>query len=436
MLAKFQNHIAHQLPFLNGRKLLLAVSGGVDSMVLLHLCHHAGLDIAVAHCNFQLRAPESDGDEAFVVGVCEALKVPVFVQRFDTLGFATQHKLSIQAVARKIRYDWFYTLLAQQQFDFILTAHQLDDCLETFLINFTRGSGLDGLTGIPEKNDKVIRPLLPFSRKELEEFAKAHQIDWREDSSNAGDKYLRNKIRHTVVPVLKELNPSLLEAFQKTIQHLKQSQSLVQDAAESVYKKVVNEEENHTGIDLGKLLKYRNYKAYLFEWLRVFGFSDWTAVYELVAAQSGKQVLSETHILLKNRESLLLFPRHQSSMEAVFWVDKGQTQVKVPLKLEFCNVNDISLQSTNVIFVDEDKLQFPLTLRRWQEGDFFQPFGMNGRKKLSKYFKDEKFSLLDKNNVWLLCSENQIVWIVGKRQDERFKVTADTRNILKINLTE
>lgn len=436
MLSKFQNHINENLPFLKGKKLLLATSGGIDSMVLVNLCHQSKLDFAVAHCNFQLRGEESDEDENFVKNQIEKLQVPIFIQRFDTKAFAEQNKLSIQVVARNLRYEWFYTLLANHNFDYILTAHHLDDSLETFLINFTRGSGIEGLTGIPEQNDKIVRPLLAFSRDEIEAFAQENQITWREDSSNASDKYLRNKLRHDVIPILKELNPSLLSSFENTIGHLKQTQSLAKDAAENLYQKVVSEEENHMVIDLPKLLKYRNYKAYLFDWLQPFGFADWSSVYDLINAQSGKQVLSNTHILLKNRDSLLLFPKQNVVSDEVFWVQKGQTEVKVPLNLAFCNVSDISLQTSNVIFVDEDKLQFPLTIRRWQEGDFFQPFGMTGKKKLSKYFKDEKFSLLDKANIWLLCSDDKIVWIVGKRQDERFRITASTTKILKINYTD
>lgn len=435
MFQQFQNHIDTYLPFLKGKKLLLATSGGIDSMVLVNLCHQSKLDFAVAHCNFQLRGAESNEDENFVKSQIEKFQIPLFIQKFDTKAFAEQNKLSIQVVARNLRYEWFYTLLANHNFDYILTAHHLDDSLETFLINFTRGSGLDGLTGIPQQNDRIVRPLLIFSRNEIEAFAKENNINWREDSSNASDKYWRNKLRHDVIPILKELNPSLLLSFENTISHLKQTQSLAEDASKSLYQKVVAEEENHTVIDLQKLLKYRNYKAYLFDWLQPFGFADWTSVYDLIQAQSGKQVLSNTHILLKNRDSLLLFPKQNKTGEEVFWVQKNQAEVKIPLKIDICKASDISLQTTNTIFVDEDKLQFPLTIRRWQEGDFFHPLGMTGSKKLSKYFKDEKFSLLDKANIWLLCSDDQIVWIVGKRQDERFKVSANTTNILKINYT-
>jgi len=435
MLQKLENHIHQNLSFLKDKKLLLAVSGGIDSMVLVDLFHKLKYDVAVAHCNFQLREQESDDDEEFVKSQVEKLNIPLFIQKFDTKKFAEQKKLSIQVVARNLRYDWFYTLLVNQNFDFIITAHHLDDSIETFLINFTRGTGLEGLTGIPIQNDKIIRPLLAFSRDEIVAYAKQNDIKWREDSSNSTDKYWRNKLRHDVIPVLKELNPSLLPSFQNTIDSLQQSHSLVKDASKNMYQKVVTEEEHHTEIDLTKLLKLTNYKAYLFQWLQPFGFTDWKAVYDLIEANSGKQVFSETHILLKNRNTLLLSPKQTRENNEVFWVEKNQNEVKVPLKLRFCNVSDISTQGTNTIFVDEDKLSFPLTIRRWEEGDVFYPFGMKGKKKLSKYFKDEKLSLIEKSKVWLLCSDNQIIWVVGKRQDERFKITKQTTKILQINFT-
>jgi len=433
MLQKLQNHINTNLSFLKEKKLLLAVSGGIDSMVLVHLCHQLKLDFSVAHCNFQLRGNESDDDENFMKSQTEKLQIPVFIQKFDTKSIAQTQKLSIQLAARKLRYDWFYELMNENGFDYILTAHHLDDSLETFLINFTRGSGLDGLIGIPKQNDKIVRPLLIFSRNEIETFAQENQIAWREDSSNSSDKYLRNKLRHDVIPILKELNSSLLSSFENTIKNLKQSQSLVDDASKMVYEKVASKQENQIVFNLDLLLTYPNYQAYLFSWLSDFGFTDWDSVYDLVSVQSGKQVMSDSHVLLKNRNTLLLFFRKENSEEVIYQIDKAQKQVKVPLNLTFCNVSDISVQSTNTIFVDAEKLQFPLTIRKWKEGDFFQPFGMKGKKKVSKFFKDEKFSILEKNEIWLLCSNDKIVWIIGKRQDDRFKITETTTKILQIN---
>lgn len=434
MLPKFQNHINKNFPFLNGKKLLLATSGGIDSMVLLELCIQLKLDIRVAHCNFHLRGDESDADEEFLKTQCEKKDVLLFVNHFETKKFAEEHRLSIQVVARNLRYEWFNTLLINNDYDYILTAHHLDDSLETFLINFTRGSGLDGLTGIPQQNGNIIRPLLPFSRTEIEIFAKENKIQWREDSSNASDKYLRNKLRHDVIPVLKELNPSLLSSFENTISNLQQAQTLVDDASRIVYRKVVVDVDFQKRINLSELMQLPNYLAYLYQWLEPFGFTDWDSITDLVSAQSGKQIHSQKHSLLKDRNELIIYQKQESDENEEFLITKEQELVKFPLKLAFCKVDDISVQSTNTIFVDEEKLQFPLLIRKWRKGDLFYPFGMQGSKKLSKYFKDEKFSLLEKSETWLLCSHNQIVWIIGKRQDERFKITNQTTKIVQIQL--
>jgi tRNA(Ile)-lysidine synthase len=436
MLQKFQSHINQNFPFLNEKKLLLAVSGGIDSIVLLELCHRLKLDIRVAHCNFQLRGAESDADESFVKSHCEKLGILVFVNHFDTKKFAEEHKMSIQVVARNLRYDWFKTLLINNDYDYILTAHHLDDSLETFLINFTRASGLDGLTGIPRQNGYIVRPLLAFSRNEIENFARENKLQWREDSSNASDKYVRNKLRHDVIPVLKELNPGLLMSFENTISNLQQAQSMVDDASRIVYRKVVSDINFQKRINLPELMQLPNYQAYLYQWLEPFGFSDWASISDLVTAQSGKQIHSHNHTLLKDRNELIVFPKQREEENGQYLIKKDQNEVKFPLKLSFCNVDDISVQTTNAIFVDENKLQFPLEIRRWQEGDWFNPLGMDGKKKLSKFFKDEKFSLIDKSKTWLLCSGNQIVWVIGKRQDERFKVTTQTTKILQIQLQE
>lgn len=435
MLEKFKKHIDQNFPFLKEKKLLLATSGGIDSMVLLHLCQQSGFDIRAAHCNFQLRGEESDADEEFVKSECEKIGVLTFVTHFDTKRFAEEFKLSVQVAARTLRYDWFKTLLINNDYDYILTAHHLDDSLETFLINFTRASGLDGLTGIPKQNGYIIRPLLAFSRNEIEDFAKATHIKWREDSSNTSDKYLRNKLRHDVIPILKELNPGLLNSFESTISNLQQAQTMVDDASRIVYRKVVTDINFQKKINLEELMQLPNYQAYLYQWLEPFGFTDWASIHELVNAQSGKQIHSQKHTLLKDRNELIVFEKKKEEPQR-FLIDKDQKDVKFPLKVAFCNVDDISVQTTNTIFVDEDKLQFPLEIRRWEEGDLLYPIGMNGKKKLSKFFKDEKFSLIDKANTWLLCSGTQIVWVVGKRQDERFKVTERTTKILQIQLQE
>ena len=435
MMQKILDHLSQNFQFLNGKKLLLATSGGLDSMVMAHLFRKLNYEIAIAHCNFQLRGMESFEDQNFVQEYANANTIPLFVTQFDTKAFAEDYKLSTQVAARELRYNWFYELLETENYDYILTAHHADDNLETFLINLSRGTGLEGLTGIPEKNENIIRPLLLFSRQEIENYAKENNIKWREDSSNTSDKYLRNKIRHHLVPMLKELNPNFIASFQKTQTYLQEAQDMVEDASIIVYQQVAKQEGDDIHFDLNQLKKLPNYKSYLYQWLNEFGFSAWEDIYALVESQSGKQVFSLEFRLIKDRNSLILSPINLINEKEEFLIEENQKEVKIPLNLSFCKVTDISLVSNTTIFVAADKLQFPLVLRHWNEGDVFQPFGMEGKsKKVSKLFKDEKLSLIDKENTWLLCSNNEIVWVIGIRQDERFRIENTTKNILKIQL--
>ncbi|MEO8236008.1 MAG: tRNA lysidine(34) synthetase TilS [Flavobacterium sp.] len=435
MLEKLKNHLSKTFPFLENKKILLATSGGIDSMVMLDLFQKLNYNIAIAHCNFQLRGLESFGDQQFVQDYASNNNIPAFITHFDTENFAKDYKLSTQIAARELRYNWFYELLETQNFDYILTAHHADDNLETFLINLTRGTGLDGLTGIPEQNEQIIRPLLPFSRNEIEGYAKEYNIKWREDSSNASDKYLRNKIRHDLVPILKELNPNFLYSFQKTQNYLQESQIMVEDATIMIYQQVAKEDNEVISFDLKKLTQLPNYKSYLYQWLREYDFTAWEDIYDLVESQSGKQIFSKNYRLLKNRDFLILSPIKDLENESYF-IEKGQKEVKIPLNLSICKVNDISTPKNTIIFVDEDKLQFPLTIRKWNEGDSFYPSGMDGKKKLSKYFKDEKLSLIEKENTWLLCSNNQIVWVIEKRADQQFIANKTTKNIIQLELIQ
>jgi tRNA(Ile)-lysidine synthase len=434
MLIKFKKHIDQNFPQLKDKKLFLAVSGGIDSMVLIHLCAQLKFNFEVVHCNFMLRGAESDAETQFIESFCSSKGIPIHTKYFETNTIAAKNKESIQITARNLRYQWFSEMIAQSQMKYVATAHHLDDSLETVLINFSRGTGLEGLTGIPAQNGNVIRPLLPFSRDEIENYALENKIQWREDSSNASDKYLRNKIRHSIIPLFKELNAGFLDSFQNTLNHLQQAESLVDDAAKLVYDKVVKEEENQLEINLTQLLKLQNYQAYLYQWLKEYGFSAWNDIYDLVEAQSGKQVFSETHVLLKDREKLILSERKVSNNSEVFIIESLDAKVNIPLNLELCKVVNHLESDSNCIFVNEDALKFPLTIRKWQEGDYFYPAGMNGKKKLSKYFKDEKYSLLDKENQWLLCAEDQIVWIIGKRADKRFIANETTKNPIKIEI--
>ncbi|WP_430928099.1 tRNA lysidine(34) synthetase TilS [Polaribacter marinivivus] len=422
MLQKFKKHITKEFPFLKDTKLLIAISGGVDSVVLFHLLHKLNYDVSLAHCNFKLRGKESDLDEEFIKNLNQISSNQIFTIIFDTEKYAKEHKLSTQIAARELRYNWFQKLITEHKFEYVLTAHHADDNLETFLIHLTRGSGLDGFTGIPKVNGNIVRPLLAFSRKEILNYAKDHDIEWREDASNASNKYIRNKIRHQVLPVLKEINPSILDSFTTTIENLQESKQIIEDRIENIASEVLEKEANFIKIDIEKIKELSNSKAYLYQLLKSYHFTEWNDVYDLLNAQSGKQVFSKTHRLLKDRDVLILSKIDLSnSIEMAFQIEEEITEITNPIHLTFKEVIEKSTENKQTIYVDKDLLKYPLMLRKWEKGDYIYPLGMQGKKKLSKYFKDEKFSLIDKENTWLLCNaENQIMWIINHRQDRRF----------------
>lgn len=435
MLLPFKNHLQEHFPKVSESKILIAISGGVDSVVLTHLCKEANLDISLAHCNFHLRGEESEGDEAFVMELADALEIEVYIEGFETEAYARGKKISIQMAARELRYHWFEELRETLQFDYIFTAHHANDNLETVLINFVRGTGLEGLTGIPEKNGYILRPLLPFSREDIEEYARNSQIKWREDSSNASGKYLRNRIRQEVIPSLVDLNPQFLESFENTRKHLQESSILVEDYISALFPRIAKEEEYGYSFRIKMLKTIPHLRAVLYELFRSFGFTEWNDVFDLLDAQPGKIVYSKTHRLIKDRENLLLttFP---SINEREYEILAEEEVVMLPIgTFQLEEADEISNGGKNVIYLDLNKLNFPLTVRRWEEGDYFHPFGMKGRKKLSKYFKDEKLSLPQKENSWLLCSKNEIVWVIGYRADARFGVDENTSAILKLTYT-
>lgn len=430
----FKNLVKSEFPYLCGSKLLLAVSGGVDSVVLAHLCHDSKLDFSIAHCNFNLRGDESDGDESFVVDLADSLDVEVYTQSFDTQKYAENKGISIQMAARELRYEWFEELSGSVHFDYTLTAHHANDNLETFLINLIRGTGPEGLTGIKRENNEVIRPLLNFSREEIETFAREKHFKWREDSTNASDKYMRNKIRHQIVPVMQEINPQLLEGFAKTQDHLRESLDLVEDYISLLYPKIVEKDIYGYSLDVEFLKKVPNPKQILYQLLKSFGFTEWNDVYALLTAQSGKVVYSDTHRLIRDRRKLLLTERKEKSQNKEYRIDQGENIVMIPGlgTLHISEVEKMGRLSKSCIYVPQEKLKYPLVIRKWKKGDFFYPFGMDGKKKLSDFFKDEKFSLPQKENTWILCSGRDIVWIIDHRADNRFAVKASDSKILKI----
>ncbi|APS39147.1 MULTISPECIES: tRNA lysidine(34) synthetase TilS [Salegentibacter] len=431
----FKNEIKSQFPYLCNTRLLLAVSGGVDSVVLVHLCNSAKLDFALAHCNFNLRDEESDADEDFVTDLAKRLKVKLFVENFDTEQYAKDNGLSIQMAARDLRYEWFEELRIKHQFDYTLTAHHANDSLETFFINLLRGAGLEGLSGINADSNKIIRPLLNFSRKEIEAYARDNNIAWREDSTNASTKYLRNKIRHELVPVLEEINPQFLETFLITQSHLKENEELVEDYMSLLYPKIIGKTKYGYSLDINYLKKVPNTSAILYQLLKSFGFTEWNDVYNLLDAQPGKMVFSASHRLIKDRDYLLLTEIDKTENKT-YKIAKNEDFAMLPMgTFSFSEVKEITEKTSNCIYVDPEKLDYPLMVRKWQEGDIFYPFGMKGKKKLSDFFKDKKLSLPEKENSWLLCSGEKIVWVINQRADRRFSITSPDQKIIKITFS-
>ncbi len=440
MEAQFTSHLKNHFPYIIKSKLLLAVSGGLDSMVLLHLCKNQNLDIAIAHCNFKLRGEESDQETAFVKQEAHRLSIACHVNYFDTYAYAKAKKISTQMAARDLRYDWFLELARKYECKYILTAHHLNDTVETFLINISRGTGLNGLTGIPMQNENVVRPLLPFSRKQIKEYAFSQDIKWREDSSNASDDYVRNAIRHNAIPAIETAVPNFLEGVVKTQEYVSQSVALLNAYTEQLKQELTYPINSIMGprgfcIQLEKLGAHALPDAVLYALLHPFNFTAWKDIYELPLAQSGKKIYSQSHMIFKDRDTLQILPLSaESTTEKVYWIENGEVELlNKNWKLEFQETKDITLATKNEIFVDKNRLTYPLQIRSWKEGDFFYPLGLGGKKKLSKFFKDEKLSLVQKQHVLMLCSGSNIVWVIGMRPDDRFKVTDTTKTILKIS---
>jgi tRNA(Ile)-lysidine synthase len=421
-------------------KILLAVSGGMDSMVMLHLFHQAGFSIAVAHCNFQLRGEESDEDEIFVAAKCKKWGIPFHSIRFDTNNYAIQHGLSVQMAARELRYSWFQQVKEKENADWIATAHHLSDSVETVLLNLSRGTSLDGLLGIAEKNGFVIRPLLFATHNEITNYAAETGVVWREDRSNETDDYQRNFIRHQIIPKLKQVNPAFEQSIAKTVERLSGDGAILTQAIE-VWKKQFQRNENDKVILAKKgfepSLDDSYNSALLWRLLRGFGFhfDQCKKIVQALNGQSGKQFLSTSHQLAVDREYLILVPL--SSELAEVTIEDGQVDAYMGNRqLTFLSTTiGGSINNEEVaIMLDIDSLRFPLTWRKWKAGDFFFPLGMTGRKKISDFLIDQKVSLVDKGAVSVLESAGEIAWVVGYRIDDRFKVKPTTEHVLRIAL--
>ncbi len=431
----FLNNIEKNFPSLLNNKFIVAVSGGVDSIVLFHLCRNLKLNFVVAHCNFKLRGKESDDDELFVKNLAAKYKISFYSNSFNTKELSNSSNKSVQMIARDLRYSWFNKLSEKLGIDYIITAHHIDDSIETFLINLSRGAGINGFLGIPEVNNKINRPLLAFTKDQLKSYALENKILFREDSSNKKKDYIRNRIRLEVIPKLKKINPYLLESFPKTIKKLEQSKSIIADRIAKVLSEVSFKKGEELFFEIESIKNLSNIEAYVYEIFKQYNFTQWDDIVDLLDSQTGKEVVSKTHRLLKNREYLIL-TKKVGLQEISTLINSSKEEIKISAgTIIFSKADKIDKKNPYSIFLDSKKLKFPLKVRNVVSGDYFYPFGMDGKKKVSKYLKDQKISKYDKEKTLILeTSKNEIVWLIGMRLDHRFSVTDKTKEILKIEL--
>lgn len=438
MYGRFIRFIEEKQLFVPGQKILLALSGGIDSMVLLHLFEKAGIPYGVVHCNFKLRGLESDGDEKFVWEQASARGIPVYFQQFDTVEYAAINGISIEMAARELRYTFFEKVRIENGYDFIATAHHRDDLIETFFLNLSRKTGIHGLTGIKEKAGNIIRPLLFTGRAEIEAFCSQYDVPYREDSSNSEVFFQRNFIRHKIVPQFSALNPSFHKNMVSSIENLKAAESVYDYFTEKEAGRVVDNNEEGIAIDVQKLNDSPFPFLVLLEILKPYGFNS-TVISEIFGSldsESGKQFFSRTHRLIKDREKLYVV-KVKSEEDHLFYIEERDLELFEPFEM---NIETIQrdkfrlVRDPHLAFLDRNRLEFPLLIRKWKQGDYFQPFGMQGFKKVSDFFIDQKIPVHEKENTWILCSGKDIVWIIGYRIDNRFRIRDDTQTILKLEI--
>jgi tRNA(Ile)-lysidine synthase len=437
MLNQLLNYISYQKLIQPGQKTLLAVSGGIDSMVLVQLFSQTGLPFEIAHCNFQLRASESEGDQQLVENRANDYQVVCHTKRFATEEYAKKHGISIQMAARSLRRAWFDELIETEKIDLIATAHHLNDSLETILFNLAKGTGISGLRGILPKSEKYIRPLMFASREMIFDYAQINQIVWREDKSNSAIKYHRNLIRHKIVPELKNINPSLEATFSVSLEKIAATERIYKNAISKYKKELVQFSVDGFSIDKKKLNTLDEAPIILFEILEEYGFNfhQVREILESMHGQSGKTFLAPSYQLNVDRDFLFI----KKSAESPFvemTINKEAKQITTPfgqLSFAYLDAKKVTFNDdNNKAFLDADKIKFPLKIRHWQHGDRFQPLGMRHKKKLSDFMIDEKIPLNLKNQVLVLCSEENLVWVIGWRIDDRYKITKNTSLALSI----
>jgi tRNA(Ile)-lysidine synthase len=436
LLQRFQQYISAHHLFSPKDTLLLAVSGGIDSVVLCELCKQAGYTFIIAHCNFKLRGAESERDAAFVQQLAQNYHVPLQIKEFDTAGYAGQHKLSIQEAARALRYEWFGEIATC-----VLTAHHLDDNIETMLMHFFRGTGIHGLRGMLPKQGQIVRPLLFARKQELKQFATENNLTWVEDSSNELDKYSRNYFRNQLIPLVQKIYPEAENNLAANLRRFADVEQLYDQAVAQHKKKLLEQKGKEVHIPVLKLKKAEFLYAVVYEIIKEFDFTpaQTEEVIKLLDSESGRYVQSATHRIIKNRRWLIIAPAQSEQAETLV-IDEDESKVVFENgELAFEQLTGKNVQLVNdaaIALIDKDMLHFPLLLRKWKKGDYFYPLGLKKKKKLARFFIDQKLSLTDKEKVWVLESNKKIVWVVGLRIDDRFKLTEATKQVLKIRFTK
>jgi len=435
----FQQYLKNQLTHIttDDTYFVLAVSGGVDSVVLTDLVFNAGITFSIAHCNFQLRGEESTRDEVFVQSLGEKYKVAVQVKHFDTQTYADAHKLGIQEAARLLRYQWFDTLLKENtsRNTYLVTAHHADDNVETVLFNIFRGTGISGLHGILPVQGKLVRPLLFAKREEIIAYARQQQLPWVEDSSNESTKYTRNYIRHEVLPVLKQVFPGVTDNISKSIERWREAEEMYAQAMQVHRKKLCTVKGNEVHIPVLKLQQHAPLRTIVYELTKDFGFTPAQSeeVIGLLNSISGKYVSSATHRVIRNRQWLIIAPIESAAAENILIESTDTTVSFGGGTLQLMHTDDATPSSIpTMATLNAAGIKFPLLLRKWKQGDYFYPLGMPKKKKISRFLVDQKVSKTDKEKVWVIESNKKILWVIGYRIDDRFKISPATQKVLRL----
>jgi tRNA(Ile)-lysidine synthase len=438
MLKRFLEYAHKEKLFVKSSRLLIAVSGGIDSMVMAWLFREAGIEHSIAHCNFSLRAGESDGDEQFVASWAYLNHIPFYTNRFDTLEYAGARRISVQMAARELRYEWFRSLAAREGFDAVAVAHNLNDNVETFLINLTRGTGLSGLTGMSPRTGDIIRPLLFATRIEISAFAAENKIGFREDSSNSQVKYTRNRIRHRVIPELEKVNHAVFSAVTDTMSHLASSSEILETYISKLDGELFRQYNGNAEADIASLNALRPFRPLIFELFRKYGITprQTEEVVSLLHSTTGKFIYTSTHRVLNDRGKIIITPRTPADDVGYSFSSVDEMNISGLFSdLSIVEPSEDPLPvSPLTACIDLSLVTFPLIVRRWEPGDRFRPLGMKQMKKISDFLIDLKVPVTQKEKVLLLMSGDDVIWVMGYRIDDRFRVTSRTGRILMLSL--